>query len=139
MTDQSAPGCGDYPIKCRLRLDYRGEARPPRFIFGGVEAEDVARQEREQRINWWKNVPQTGLRIESVEPGEIYYLQEETEEGPVAFAPLELYCRVYSPEDLLPVVCSPFFRSLEILEPLSFSFTHWEMERLLCRLKDFAS
>ncbi len=124
-------------IRLKVRLDYKGHPRPNRFFFGGKKTEEVAEEVREQRATLWKNVPLQGVRIEEVQPYDIYKVIEgEEEEEEIAYAPLELVLSANSLEDCICVLAREEFRTLEILEPSSLTFTAQEIEKLFYRFSE---
>ncbi len=123
-------------IRLKVRLDYKGYPRPNRFFFGGKKTEEVAAEIRDQKATLWRNVPLQGVRIEEVQPYEIYTVLEGEEEEEVAYAPLELILAANSLEDCVFIVVREEFRTLEILEPLSLTFSAREMEKLFFRFSE---
>ena len=123
-------------LKLKIRFDYKGKPKPPRFFFGGKKAETAAQEIREQQIVLWRNIPLQGLFIDSVDLGELYYLFDEELDEEVAFAPLEMVVFADSLEDMLRFVLREEFRRIEILEPHHIHISNKETERLLFKINE---
>ena len=87
-------------IKIRIRFDYRGLPRPPRFFFGGKGAKEVAEEIRQQQANMWRHVPIQGVQIEDLEFFELYSVYDEIEETLAVYAPVELRAVSYTHLDV---------------------------------------
>ncbi|MGB4444467.1 MAG: hypothetical protein WBJ12_00495 [Dethiobacteria bacterium] len=117
-------------IKIRIRFDYRGLPRPPRFFFGGKGAKEVAEEIRQQQANMWRHVPIQGVQIEDLEFFELYSVYDEIEETLAVYAPVELRAAIDSLEDILRFVCRDEFRRVEFIEPAQLNLSNRDLERL---------
>ena len=123
-------------LKFKIRFDYKGKAKPPRFFFGGKKAEIAAQDIREKQVTLWRNMPLQGLSIDDVEMGDIYYLYDEDLDEDAAYAPLEMMVTADSLEDLLHFVLREEFRRIEILEPKNIRINNRETERLFFKINE---
>ncbi len=134
---QSSEARQSQKIRLKVRFDYRGTPRPNRFFFGGKKTEVAAEEVREHRAALWKNVPLQGVQVEEVQTYDIYTIMEkESQEEKIAYAPLELVLSVDSLEDCVNIIAREEFRTLEILEPFSMTFSSRELEKLLFRFAE---
>ena len=123
-------------LKFKIRFDYKGKPKPPRFFFGGKKTEDMAMSVREQQVTLWRNIPLQGIFVENIELGELYHLYDEELGEEVAFAPLELMVYSDSLEDMLRFILREEFRRIEILEPRHLYISSKETEKLLFRINE---
>jgi len=123
-------------LKFKIRFDYKGKPKPPRFFFGGKKTEDVAMNVREQQVTLWRNIPLQGLFVENIELGELYHLHDDELGEEVAFAPLELMVYADSLEDMLRFILREEFRRIEILEPRHLNISNKETEKLLFKINE---
>ncbi len=123
----------DNTLHFKIRLDFKGKAKPAKFFFGGKNTQEVAQITREQQAALWKNVPIQGIDIIEINEGEIYTVFDEEEEE-IAFAPLIVEVKVDSLEDVVRFVVKEEFRRLEIVEPDGLSLSKQEIERLLFKI-----
>lgn len=120
-------------IKIRVRFDYRGLPRPPRFFFGGKGAKEVAEEIRQQQANMWRHVPIQGVKIEDLEFIELYSVYDEIEETMAFYAPVEMGVTIDSLEDILRFVGRSEFRRVEFIEPSRVSLSNRDLEKLFYR------
>lgn len=126
-------------IRLKVRLDYRGKARPPRFFFGGKSSEEVAEAIREQKVAFWRNTPLQGIKIENIEVYEIFTVLEEYDdtEEEVTYAPIELTIVAASLEDCVYLISREEFRRVEILSPSQIKMSSKEVEKLFVKFSEF--
>jgi len=117
-------------IRARIRFDYKGKARPARFLFGGKRTEEAAEELRDKQAALWRNVPVQGIFIERIDLGEIYTVYDEDIEDEVAYAPLELDVTADALSYLVRFAVREEFRRLLILEPPAVKLSLQEMEQL---------
>jgi hypothetical protein len=108
-------------LKAKIRLDYKGESKPTKFLFGGKNVEEVAEETREQKVAMLRNVP-------------VYVVQDDLSGNPVAYAPVQITVSADSIEDLGRFIVAEEFRKIEILDPEQVLFTRQDIERLLFKL-----
>ncbi len=124
-------------IRVRIRLDYRGEGKSSRFIFGGKKGEELVEQIREQEVAMLRNVPLQGIFLEDIDLSmEIYTVNESDgrRKREVVYAPVLITLRLENIDDLLPLVTKPEFRKIEFLSPESLSIHRLDIERLFFRV-----
>lgn len=121
-------------IRVRVRFDYRGLPRPARFFFGGKGSREVAEDLRQKQAAMWRNVPLQGVRIEDIEYLELYQVFEESEEGLITYAPVEIKVTVDTLEDCLRFVNRDEFRRIEILEPSRITLSNHDLERIFFKV-----
>ena len=123
------------PMKAKIRLDYKGESKPGRFLFGGKNVEDVAELVREQKVALLRNVPVQGIQIEDIDmSAEVYVVQDEISGHSIAFAPVQITVNCDSMEDLGKFIVAEEFRKIEILEPEQMYYSRVEFERFLYKI-----
>ncbi len=134
---QDAEGPANGVLRVRVRLDFKGTARPGRFFFGGKSSEKVAEEAREQQVAVFRNIPIQGIRIEDIDLNvEAYSVRDDSSNTEVAYAPVILHLTADSLEDLIRFVVREDFRKVEILEPPNLLLTRYDVERLLFRINE---
>ena len=123
-------------IRAKIRFDYRGTPRPPRFIFGGKGSKDVAEELRDQQAAMWRNVPLQGTQVDGIEYLDIYTVFERSEEADISYAPIELLVQFDSIEDCLRFVCCEEFKRLQIISPNYINLSSRELERVLFKISE---
>jgi hypothetical protein len=122
-------------LKAKIRLDYKGESKPTKFLFGGKNVEEVAEETREQKVAMLRNVPVQGMHIEDIDmSSDVYVVQDDLSGNPVAYAPVQITVSTDSIEDLGRFIVAEEFRKIEILDPEQVLFTRQDIERLLFKL-----
>lgn len=124
-------------IRLKVRLDFKGEYKPGRFLFGGKSIEQVAQEFREEQITLLKNIPIQGISfIECDISPEPYIINDESTGEKVAYAPAEITLSADSVEDIICFVMREEFRKLEILEPSQMLITSIDLERILFKMNE---
>ncbi|CDX02348.1 hypothetical protein DesLBE_5233 [Desulfitobacterium sp. LBE] len=124
-------------IRARIRLDFRGEGKSGRFIFGGKTQEEIAEQVREQEVALLRNVPMQGIFLEDIDVSLDLYTVTESDgrrKREVAYAPIILTLRLENLDDLLPFTIKPEFRKIEFLSPENLQIHRLDVERLFFRV-----
>lgn len=127
-----------HPVRAKVRLDFRGETRPRRFLFGTEDPAQAAERARERQVEVLRNLPLQGVEMEGIDSdSEIYRISTGTgEEEEVAFAPVEFTLKADSIEDLIPFTSRQEFRCIKVLEPEEIVLTPYEIERMLYRMSE---
>lgn len=123
-------------IRAKVRLDFRGKVRPPRFFFGGKNSEEMAEELREQQAALWRNVPVQGIFVENIQLGQIYTVYEEDIDDDVAYAPMELELRADSLSHLVRFAVREEFRRISILEPQLLQLSVHDTEQVFFQVHD---
>ena len=124
-------------IRVKIRLDFKGEGKSGRFLFGGKSREEIAEQVREQEVALLRNVPLQGIFLEEIDLSMDLYIVSESDgrkKREVAYAPVILTLRLENLDELLPLVLKPEFRRIEFLSPETLSIHRLDVERLFFRL-----
>lgn len=122
-------------VRVKIRLDYKGEGKQSKFLFGGKNVEEMAEELREHKVALLRNVPTQGIRIEDIDMSqEVYIVRDEVSGSPVAYAPVQIIVSADSLEDLAKFVVSSEFRRIEILEPEHLYYNRMDLERFLFKL-----
>lgn len=124
-------------IRVKIRLDFKGEGKSGRFLFGGKSREEMAEQVREEQVALLRNVPLQGIFIEDIDLSlDLYFVKESDgrKNREVAYAPILLTLRLENIDDLLPFVLKPEFRKIEVLSPENLSLHRLDAERLFFRM-----
>lgn len=127
-------------IRMKIRLDYRGLAQPGRLFFKKKSIEEIAEEQREQKMALWQNLPVQGIDVLDIKVYDIYTVTEEEDgyEEEVAYAPIELIVNADSLEDCAYIVSREEFRRVEIVNPKAgIKLTSRETEKLLLRFSEF--
>lgn len=128
-------GALDKPIKVKIRLDFRGNSKPGRFMFGGKSQEKSAEEAREQQVGLFRNIPMQGIYIEDIDLSmDVFTIFEDTINNEVAYAPVILTISSDTLEDVIPFIAREEFRKIEILEPKNLSLARQDTERLLFKV-----
>ncbi|MFA7467958.1 MAG: hypothetical protein WCY82_06805 [Desulfotomaculaceae bacterium] len=124
-------------LKVKIRLDFKGQARPGRFLFGGKPVDKVAEEIREQQVALFRNVPVQGVHIEDIEmSADVYTVWDELNNSEAAFAPVLLTVTAENMVDLLSFVAREEFRKIEVIEPVHQYLTKYDMERLMFKMHE---
>lgn len=125
------------PLKLRVRFDYKGVSRPGRFGFGGRNVEQVAEENREQKVALLRNVPMQGVLVENIDLGlEVYVISDEITGEEVAYAPVQLTISADSLDNVLRFIMREEFRKVEVIEPEEMVLTRHDVERFLFRVNE---
>ena len=124
-------------LKVKIRLDFRGQARPGRFLFGSKPVDKVAEEIREQQVAMFRNVPVQGVHIDDIDMSiDIYSIWDDVNNSEVAYAPVTLTVTAENMVDLLRFIAREEFRKIEVLEPGHQYLTRYDMERLLFKMHE---
>ena len=123
-------------LRCKLRLDFLGLAKPAKFFFGGKDSIEVAEETREKQLMVWENIPMQGVEIEHIEQKEPYTIFEEVYNEDVAYAPVEIIVSADSCESILPFILKPELRKIEVYEPESANFSKIGLERFFIKINE---
>lgn len=124
-------------LTVKIRLDFKGQARPGRFLFGGKPVDKVAEEIREQQVALFRNVPVQGVHIEDIEMStEVYTVWDELSNSEAAFAPVILTVTAENMVDLLRFIAREEFRKIEVIEPGHQYLTKYDMERLMFKMHE---
>lgn len=124
-------------VRVKIRLDFKGEGKSGRFLFGGKSREEIAEQVREQQVALLRNVPLQGVFIEEIDLSLDLYIVGESDgrkSRDVAYAPVLLTLRLENIDDLLPFVLKTEFRKIEFLSPENLALHRLDVERLFFRM-----
>ncbi len=122
-------------IRAKVRLDYKGQGRSGRFLFGGKPVDRIAEEVREQQVALLRNVPIQGIHIENIETSiEVYIVWDDVSEVNVAYAPVVLTLTADNIEDLLRFIVRESFCKIEIIEPGSIMLSRYDLERCLYKI-----
>jgi len=122
-------------LRAKIRLDYKGEGKPGKFLFGGKHVDEVAEEIREQKVALLRNVPTQGIQIEDIDmSSEVYVVRDEVSGSPVAYAPVQITVVADSLEDLSRFIVTNEFRKIEILEPEQIYYNRLDLERFLFKI-----
>ncbi len=123
-------------VKFRIRFDYQGRPKPAKFFLGGRNSESVAENVREQQMAMWRNIPIQGVKIENIDMGEVYTVNDEDADGEIAFAPMELLVTADNVEGLVRFIVREEFRRIEILEPETVEMDKQVLEKLFFKMNE---
>lgn len=119
-------------IKVKVRLDFKGTARPGPFGFGGKAVGRVAEEIREQQVAMFRNVPIQGIHIDDIDMSiDVYTVWDDLNKSDIAYAPVVLSVSAENMEDLLRFIARDDFRKIDVIAPASLLFTRYDMERFL--------
>jgi len=122
-------------IKFRVRMDFKGEYKPGKFLFGGKPIEQVAQNVREEQIALLRNIPIQGITLEECDTSpEPYVIYDEALGEKVAYAPAFLTVNADSIEDVIRFVMREEFRKIEVLEPTQMIITNKDLEKILFKM-----
>ncbi|AGL01958.1 hypothetical protein [Desulfallas gibsoniae] len=125
----------DTEIRVRVRLDFKGQGRPGRFLFGGKPGDRAAEEVREQQVALLRNVPVQGIHIEDIDMSvDVYTVWDDVNEAEVAYAPVIISIAAENIEDLLRFIAREDFRKIEVLEPGSIVMSRSDLERFLFKV-----
>ncbi|NLW38157.1 MAG: hypothetical protein GXY90_06265 [Peptococcaceae bacterium] len=119
----------------KVRLDFKGDSKPGRLLFGGKPSDKAAEEAREQQVAIFKNVPLHGVEIMDIDLStEVYTVSDELTGTTTAYAPLILTIQADSLENIIRFIAREDFRKVEILDPAYVTLSHYEIERLLFKV-----
>ena len=122
-------------ILAKVRLDFKGDGKPGRLLFGGKPSDKAAEEAREQQVAIFKNVPLHGVQIMDIDlTTEVYTVSDDLTGATTAYAPLVLTIQADSLENIIRFITREDFRKVEILDPAYVTLNHYEIERLLFKV-----
>ncbi len=122
-------------ILAKVRLDFKGDGKPGRLLFGGKPSDKAAEEAREQQVAIFKNVPLHGVQIMDIDlTTEVYTVSDDLTGTTTAYAPLVLTIQADSLENIIRFITREDFRKVEILDPAYVTLNHYEIERLLFKV-----
>jgi len=127
----------DKVIRAKIRIDFKGNAKPGKFFFGGKTVERMAEEAREQNVAMFRNIPLQGINILDIDIGtEVYTVFDDLNNTESAYAPVVLDVAADSAEDLLKLVAREDFRKVEIVSPQNIILDRVEIERMLFKVAE---
>jgi len=124
-------------ITLKIRLDYRGNGRGGRRLFGGKNITDSAEEIREQKVSFFRNVPMQGVAVNDIDANaEVYAVIDDSSGEQVAYAPIILTVTAENIENVLQLIMQEEFRKVEVIEPQTLALDRGDMERLLFRISE---
>ncbi|MCL6609902.1 MAG: hypothetical protein K6T66_00020 [Peptococcaceae bacterium] len=124
-------------IRAKIRLDFKGTAKPGKLFFRGKSVERVAEEIREHNIAAFRNIPLQGINILDIDMGnEVYTVYDDVTNTDTAYAPLVIDVVADSLEDLVRMVAREDFRKIEVLSNGPISLSRVEAERVLFRMAE---
>lgn len=122
-------------ILAKVRLDFKGNGKPGRLLFGGKPSDKAAEEAREQQIAIFRNIPLHGVQIMDIDVStEVYSVSDDLTGANIAYAPLLLTIRADSLENIVRFIAREDFRKIEIMDPAFVTLSHHEIERLLFKV-----
>jgi len=124
-------------IRAKIRIDFKGNAKPGKFFFGGKSVEKMAEEAREQNVAVFRNIPLQGITILDIDIGtEVYSFLDDISNTETAYAPVILDVAADSVEDLLKLVAREDFRKIDIISPPVINMDSLGVERVLFRVAE---
>lgn len=124
-------------IRAKIRLDFKGTAKPGKLFFRGKSVEKVAEEIREQSVSAFRNIPLQGINILDIDIGtEVYTVYDDVTNMDTAYAPIILDVVADSVEDLVKLVARDDFRKIEVLSPGTITLNRVDVERALFRMAE---
>ena len=75
-------------ILAKVRLDFKGNGKPGRLLFGGKPSDKAAEEAREQQIAIFRNIPLHGVQIMDIDVStEVYSVSDDLTGANIAYAP----------------------------------------------------
>jgi len=122
-------------ILAKVRLDFKGDGKPGRLLFGGKPSDKAAEEAREQQVAIFKNIPLHGVQIMDIDLStEVYTVSDDLTGTTTAYAPLVLTIQADSLDSIIRFITREDFRKVEILDPAFVTLNHYEIERLLFKV-----
>lgn len=127
----------DKAIRAKIRIDFRGNAKPSKFFFGGKSVEKMAEEAREQNVAMFRNIPLQGINILDIDIGtEVYTVFDDINNSETAYAPVILDVAADTVEDLLKLIAREDFRKVEVLSPQNIMLDKIDIERVLFKVSE---
>lgn len=124
-------------IRARIRIDFKGSAKPGRLLFRGKPIEKIAEEIREMNVATFRNIPFKGIKILDIDIGsDVYVVYDEITNTEVAYAPITIEVTADTVEDLMVLVARDDFRKIEILTNGPIVLNRIETERMLYRVAE---
>lgn len=134
---QSKDVLDERTIRAKIRIDFKGNAKPGKFFFGGKSVEKMAEEAREQNVAIFRNIPLQGISILDIDIGtEVYSFFDDISNTETAYAPVILDVAADSVEDLLKLVAREDFRKIDIISPPVINMDRFDVERVLFRVAE---
>lgn len=124
-------------IKAKIRIDFKGSAKPGKLLFRGKPIEKVAEEIREMNVATFRNIPFKGIKILDIDIGsDVYVIYDEITNMEVAYAPITLEVSADTLEDLMVLVAREDFRKIEVITNSPVVLNRIEAERMLYRVAE---
>lgn len=124
-------------IRAKIRLDFKGTAKPGKLFFRGKSVERVAEEIREYNIAAFRNIPLQGINIVDIDiSNDVYTVYDDVTNTDTAYAPVIIDVVADSLEDLVRLVARDDFRKIEVLSSGPISLSRMEAERVLFRMAE---
>ncbi len=137
MIDEKIEHQDNQAIRAKIRLDFKGSAKPGRILFRGKPIERIAEEIREMNVATFRNIPFKGIKILDIDIGsDVYVVYDEITYMEVAYAPITLEVIADTVEDLMVFVAREDFRKIEILTNSPIVLNRIEAERMLYRVAE---
>jgi hypothetical protein len=126
-------------ILAKIRFDYPGRAKSGK-LFGNKNIEQLADDNRQQKVAKMRNVPMQGIRIDDIDMSQdIYTLVDDITGTRVAYAPVVITLVADRIDELVQFAVMEDFRTIEIIEPGELLLAKDEIEKLIFRVSKESS
>ncbi|MEQ8200844.1 MAG: hypothetical protein ABRQ24_05420 [Syntrophomonadaceae bacterium] len=123
-------------IRVKMRFDYAGKVKSGK-LFGNKNIEQLADNNRQQKVARMRNVPIQGVRIDDIDMSQdIYTLVDDISGARIAYAPVLITFTADKIDELVKFAVLEEFRTIEIIEPVELLLAKAEIEKLLFRVSE---
>jgi hypothetical protein len=121
-------------LKIRMRFDYPGQIRSGR-LFGNKPPEQLAADNRENRVSTLRNIPLQGIHIADIDMSlDIYTVIDEISGKRIAYAPVMITLAADGIEDAVQFAAREEFRTIEVLEPQEMILSSVTVEKVFFKI-----
>lgn len=123
-------------ILAKMRFDFTGRTKSGK-LFGNKNIEQLADNNRQQKVAKMRNVPMQGIRIDDIDMSQdIYTLVDDITGARVAYAPVVITFVADTIDELVKFAVMEAFRTIEIIEPGEMLLAKGEIEKLVFRMSE---
>lgn len=123
------------PVKAKIRLDYKANGGPRKFLWQRQDLRETAKEIRVKNVALLRNLPFQGLNVADFDlEHEVFVVPGDGNVKETAYAPVELTVEADSLEELMQFTLKEEFRKIKILEPEKMQLSNGELERFLFKM-----
>lgn len=121
-------------LKLKMRFDYPGQVKTNK-LFGNKQPEQLAEENREQKVTMLRNVPLQGISIADIDMSlDVYSVVDDISGKKIAYAPVVITFLADGVENAVKFAAQEEFRTVQVVEPDGLSLSAGEIEKVLFKV-----